>query len=187
LNGAQVVFSGSGTPGEGEHKVTDYLRRCREAGLTTDPPAAHCLYGSDADLVMLGLATRERRVVVLREADSRREWLLGAQPGNPQWLPAPSSSVEDHLYVTSGEAGPSDIGCYELFNVATLMDYLAIEYADVRVGGEPVCVDHVIDDTVLLTILVGNDFLPGLPGFTITEEGLDTIVEVSWGVPFRKK
>ena len=58
-------------PGEGEHKLIEYLRalRCCQGSLSEGSLSEdrHCLYGADADLVLLALATRERNVVILRE------------------------------------------------------------------------------------------------------------------------
>eukprot|EP00966_Prymnesium_polylepis_P021599 496615-Prymnesium_polylepis.1 len=49
-----VVFSGADVVGEGEHKIMDFIRDSRANG-TTDADTRHCMYGLDADLIMLGM------------------------------------------------------------------------------------------------------------------------------------
>lgn len=58
---AQVIFSGSDVPGEGEHKILDYIRSMKE------PNGTYMIYGADADLIMLGLSTQLRYMCILRE------------------------------------------------------------------------------------------------------------------------
>lgn len=71
--GCEVIFSGAEVPGEGEHKIMDYIRDWR-ASDDWVPTRKHCMYGLDADLIMLGLVTHEPHFTLLRE---RMKWRGG--------------------------------------------------------------------------------------------------------------
>ena len=57
----EVVFSNEKVPGEGEHKLIDYIRK-----YGTDDET-YCINALDADLVMLSLGTHKKKFYLLRE------------------------------------------------------------------------------------------------------------------------
>lgn len=61
-----VVVSDASVPGEGEHKLLDFIRAQRQSA-EYNPHTRHCIVGSDADLILLGLGTHERNFTILRD------------------------------------------------------------------------------------------------------------------------
>ncbi|CAM9458652.1 unnamed protein product [Heterosigma akashiwo] len=148
-----VIYSGMEVPGEGEHKIMNYIRHQRAAGVF---PAncRHCMYGQDADLVMLGLITHEPHFTLLREvidfgAFKRRS------AGGPQ------------MKQTSKAA-------FQLLHLSVLREYLALEFSREQ-PQRTLDPERLIDDFVFMTFLVGNDFLPHMPSLDIGEHAFDRL------------
>lgn len=149
----QIIYSGHETPGEGEHKIMDYIRYLRSKP-NYDPNTRHCLYGLDADLIMLGLCTHDPHFSLLRE-----EVKFGKQ------LKKTSVGV------------PEDIRFF-LLHLSLMREYLEMEFSPLKTQIEDFDIEKIIDDWVLMGFLVGNDFIPHLPNLHIQNAALPTIYNV---------
>ncbi|XP_075970890.1 5'-3' exoribonuclease pacman isoform X2 [Anticarsia gemmatalis] len=142
----KVILSGHETPGEGEHKIMDYIRWSRSQP-DYDPNTRHCLYGLDADLIMLGMCTHEPHFALLRE-----EVKFGR--------------------TTQRATSPEETNFY-LLHLSLLREYLEQEFISIK-DNLPFKYDieKVVDDWVLMGFLVGNDFIPNLPNMHINNDAL---------------
>ncbi|CAM1509245.1 Fc.00g029840.m01.CDS01 [Cosmosporella sp. VM-42] len=175
----KIIISDATVPGEGEHKIMSFVRSQR-ASPDHDPNTRHVIYGLDADLIMLGLATHEPHFRVLREdvffQDSKaRLCKLCGQKGHDERNCRGDAKEKD------GEFDEKDKGValkpFIWLHVAVLREYLAVELS---VPGLPFRFDieRAIDDWIFMCCFVGNDFLPHLPALEIREHGIDTLTTI---------
>ncbi len=79
--GVEVVFSGPDVPGEGEHKIMNRIRHDQTFDkIYKSEKFNHCMYGLDADLIMLGLVTHEPNFFLLREKAFKKTKVNSASP-----------------------------------------------------------------------------------------------------------
>ncbi len=133
----------------------EYLRLAKSRE-NYDPNIRHCLYGLDADLIMLGLLSHEPHFALLRE-----EVTFGRTKKK-----------------TSATSNPETQKFY-LMHLSLMREYLDKEFMDLK-GTLPFAYDleRLIDDFILMAFFVGNDFLPNLPGLHINEGALVTMFDV---------
>jgi 5'-3' exoribonuclease 1 len=158
-SGARVVFSGPDVPGEGEHKVMDYIRYGREHENDWAPDLRHCLYGLDADLIMLSLVTHEPHFHLLREKMSVRH--------------SRKRKPKDPINYTRDD--------FELLRVSMLREMLRLQFKSHAADASlpfTFQLERVIDDFVFMCILVGNDFLPNMPHLDIADGALNSMISI---------
>jgi 5'-3' exonuclease len=115
----------------------------------------HCIYGLDADLIMLGLITHEPNVMILREE------VFGAK--KKVLNPFMRSTVK---YVEK----------FELFYISIMREYLEMEFLDIKQKLKfEFNIERIIDDFVFFCFFIGNDFLPNLYTMDIESGALDNI------------
>ncbi|KAG8766002.1 exonuclease II Exo2, partial [Serendipita sp. 398] len=166
----QVILSGHEIPGEGEHKIMEYIRLSK-AQKNYNPNTRHCLYGLDADLIMLGLLSHDPHFCLLRE-----EVKFGPQ--------------------SKKKSGSLETQNFFLLHLCLFREYLNLEFQPlwdsnaVILGNEmtapqpareplpfPYSLERIIDDFILLAVFIGNDFLPHLPDLHIHENALEVLYE----------
>ncbi|KAI5135940.1 5'-3' Exoribonuclease 1 [Manis pentadactyla] len=145
--GVTIYFSGHETPGEGEHKIMEFIRS-EKAKPDHDPNTRHCLYGLDADLIMLGLTSHEAHFSLLRE-----EVRFGGK--KTQRVCAPEETTFHLLHLSLMRE-------YIDYEFSVLKDEITFKYD----------IERVIDDWILMGFLVGNDFIPHLPHLHINHDAL---------------
>lgn len=153
--GCDVVLSGHEVPGEGEHKIMEYIRNAK-AQPNYDPNVRHCLYGLDADLIMLGLLSHDPHFCLLRE-----EVTFGRASKTK------SKELEHQNFY--------------LLHLCIVREYLEMEFQELQNKDAlkfQFDLERVIDDFILMAFFVGNDFLPNLPGLHINEGALANMFRI---------
>ncbi|RCN29866.1 phage uncharacterized protein [Ancylostoma caninum] len=194
----QVILSDANAPGEGEHKIMDFIRRQR-SNPAHNPDTVHCLCGADADLIMLGLATHEANFNIIREEfipNQQRPCELCGQYGH---------ELKECRGLENEEKGPEHADPiakeknFIFLRIPVLREYLerdlTMENLPFKYDFERVIDDWVISSLFLLSLFVvkskykdyfkvflcffvGNDFLPHLPSLEIREGAIDRLIKL---------
>jgi len=151
----KVIYSGSDVAGEGEHKIFDLIRKLKENKHLRENDT-HCIYGSDADLIMLSLCSIVKNICIFRETFSyKKKRIISAK-------------------ISKNESS------YELVNINVLRDCLELEFNDVKLKMDKnkFKLDKIIDDFVFMCFFIGNDFVPKFFGFDIKKGYLEKMFQV---------
>lgn len=124
----------------------DYIRYMKSQP-DYDPHTRHCLYGLDADLIILSLCTHEMYITLLREEVK--------------------FTKNYNRFVNAEESK------FCLFHLSLLREYINHEFSPLREKlSFPYDIEKIIDDWILMGFLLGNDFIPNLPHLQITNGAL---------------
>ncbi|CCK72796.1 ssRNA exonuclease RAT1 KNAG_0L01770 [Huiozyma naganishii CBS 8797] len=163
----QVVISDATVPGEGEHKIMNFIRSQR-ADPEYNPNTSHCIYGLDADLIFLGLATHEPHFKILREDVFAQEYKSSKRD-----IDANNMTEEERQILLKRDAEKP----FLWLHIGILREYLAAELFVPRL---PFAFDleRAIDDWVFMCFFCGNDFLPHLPCLDVRENSIDILLDI---------
>lgn len=145
------IISDSSENGEGEHKIMTIIN-----DLKSDDRI--CIYGLDADLIMLSLMNKRcDEIVLIRDNSFNNK--LSDDKKVIDYLNI--KNLRKHIY--------KDI-------INTLSEYSKEKF-------DKMCIKSLIYDYIIICFLLGNDFLDHLPSLSIKKNGIDTIMKAysySW-------
>ena len=149
--GVAIILNDSGIKGEGEHKILQYMKTaCREE--------VNCIYGLDADLIMLALVSNCPRCFLLRES------VHFGKVDTEKLLFFDIELFSDKLY----KSIETPIMTKHKKLLADTPEYIPLELIKSR----------TVRDYICLCFFIGNDFLPHLTGIDINNGGVDKLLDI---------
>lgn len=152
--GLTVVLSNSNEPGEGEHKIFNYIKRhyCHLKFDPEDPDKTEkiVVVGLDADLIMLSLVSHFNTIYLMRISTD------------------PKTKLTECNYL--------DTGLFRHLLISQIRNDIAesgIKTLYTQQAGE-----SIIDDYIFLCFLLGNDFLPHSPILNIRDNGINKLLNL---------
>ncbi len=157
------TYSSYHTIGEGEHKILQHIKSLK--GLENI-----CIYGLDADLIFLSLASNRPNIFLLREElnnNKPKQDKLDKTDKTNKTNVLPDIS-EDLCYVSIDETRKCINYQFEQFN-------------QVNQRNKTINTETTIDltnDFIVLCFLLGNDFIPNIPSVDIKTRSLEFILSI---------
>ena len=151
----EIILSGGDVPGEGEHKIMDWLRSWKQSK-DFDINESHCVYGNDSDLVFLCLSLHLPKMVILREEQRY-----------------------DRKKINSATKRTKSTTGMELLFMNLLREYMELEYSILKGKLQmEFNIERIIDDFTMLSFFIGNDFLHKLFCMNTKKGNFDEIIEI---------
>lgn len=178
-----VILSDASVPGEGEHKIVDYIRKQRLEP-NFDPNQQNVIYGLDADLIMLSMATHESRFHVLREDVFAEDKIRNSncyscgKPGHIADKCPGKGTPDENEQQNRAKLDTPTLKPFIFLQVTILREYLEAELKPQKQVSFTFNLERAIDDWIFLCFFVGNDFLPHLPSLELREGAIDILLKI---------
>ena len=171
-SGPTYIYSGSDTAGEGEHKIFEYIREF--PGYHKDTTTL--IYGLDADLIMLCLNHLHisENIFLYRDTPEFIQSLDNTLSKDDHYfldIPTFACSLEAIMRETKASGVAATI-------VTTPSGMAGAEVAtavpETRITPNVVA---AIDDYILMTFMLGNDFMPHFPALNLRTIGMTILLQ----------
>jgi len=164
----EYIISSSSEPGEGEHKIFDYMRMYPE--YHNSPDTVTLVYGLDADLIMLTLNHLHitKNLYLFRETPEFIKSVDSTLDANKDYLldiPELANSIVKYIHNVEPDTEVS------------IRDTTEARESTKLKGGCDKDTNR-ITDYILMCFLLGNDFMPHFPALNIRTVGIDILLNV---------
>ena len=137
----EYIYSSCKEPSEGEHKLLQFIKKNKHS-------LKYAIYGLDADLIFLALASNVKDIFLVRES-------VHLKKGNDELSYVSIDTVRECIYHTVLEMTGDNLDILK-----TLLKE-----------------ENIIDDFIFLGYLLGNDFLPHLYCIDIHQNGIEMLLK----------
>jgi 5'-3' exoribonuclease 1 len=152
-NTIKYIYSSYHSPSEGEHKILKHIKNLSDENNT------FIIYGLDADLIFLALASQKKNIYLLREKQTFNNVTVNKNKTTNGQI-----AIENSFLFVSIDLMKE---CYSMI----IMDQLNIKYNELLNT-------RLCNDFIFLCYFLGNDFLPHLPSINIKKGGLDLLINL---------
>ena len=165
----KITYSSYHTGGEGEHKILEDIRYKQQNDSSFNDKNI-CIYGLDADLIFLAMASQKKNIFLLRET-----------------VQFNGKQIKKEIYDIIKDVS-EDMTYLCIDNMKDCYNKQIINIINKRIETNKIFdnnqnklnIDDITkfsNDFVVLCYLLGNDFLPHLPSIDIKREGLDILID----------
>lgn len=166
-----IIYDSYLTPGEGEHKILQHLK----STTSVDEEKATIIYGLDADLIFLSMASQIPNIYLLRESSQF----------NRDDDDIDNNAIEQELcYADIDYAKKSINNEFNEYYTKFITNKHGPHNSDMFGSEDSIEeVNHLekfnkfnfVNDYIFICYFLGNDFLPHLPSIDISMEGMDIL------------
>ncbi len=161
-----VIYSSCFTPAEGEHKLLQFIRQNQNE----NQDLSYVVYGLDADLIFLSLATESEKIYLLREANeiNKNE---SKEVLNYVSIRIMRKSIVNTIKEYLLEAADG------LLNVDKIDDDInKVKQKNTLYGFDDLDETRIVNDFIFMCYFLGNDFLPHIPSLDIHQDGIESLI-----------
>ena len=169
-SGPTYIYSGSDTAGEGEHKIFEYIRSVPEYHKDTTT----LIYGLDADLIMLCLNHLHisENIFLYRDTPEFIQSLDNTLSKDDHYfldIPTFACSLEAIMRETKASGVAATI-----VTSASTSTAVPPVVPEIRITPNVVA---AIDDYIVMTFMLGNDFMPHFPSLNLRTIGMTILLQ----------
>lgn len=166
----RYIYSGSNEPGEGEHKIFDHIRSTPDYHKDTTT----MIYGLDADLIMLCLNHLHisENIFLYRDTPEFIQSIDSNLSKDENYyldIPLFACSLEKLMRETKETGVIPDMGY-----VPQNADSSKLVVSTKKITQNVVA---AVDDYILMTFMLGNDFMPHFPSINLRTTGMNVLLQ----------